>query len=302
MEVRKRAARNAVYAVLVICVCFSGGCVMPAPPAPIVVNASAAAIVEVANGEILFEKNADKRFPPASTAKVMTAIIALERLPLEAEITVSKNAAGVEAVVAGFEPGTEYRLKDLLAAILVKSCNDAAVVIAEGVAGNEKDFVSLMNARAQMIGMEDTYFATASGLPTGRKDKQYTTAKDLCMMMRYALRYRIILEMMSRKEASIRGSDGRFIRLGTHNRTLLWDGETSWGKTGYTKEAKRTFVGVDPCFRPRIIFALLRSDKLWSDMTILKQRGLELYGQRYKTVVSLLVDWLGRARVFAGRK
>ena len=115
--------------------------------------------------------------------------------------------------------------------------------------------------------MENTYFATASGLPTGKRDSQYTTARDLAHMMRYALRYNIILDLMSQKELEIFGSDNKVIYLKTHNKALLRSEKAPWGKTGYTKEAKRTFVGTDPSYRPVIVFGLLQSTDLWNDIT-----------------------------------
>jgi len=256
------------------------------------VNAKSAIIMEVESGKVLFEKNADKRFPPASTTKIMTAITVIECLPLLEEITASLKAVRVEPIVAGLKPGVKYRAGDLLAAILIRSGNDAAVVLAEGTAGSEEDFARLMNAKAGTLGLKDTYFATASGLPTGRKDSQYTTVRDLANMMRYALRHEIILEMMSRKEADIYGSDRQRIHLRTINRSLSREKGTAWGKTGYTREAKRTFVGVDPCSEPRIVFALLQSTDLWNDIAALKDQGLEIYEESRRTIVSGIVDWI----------
>ncbi len=273
-------------------VCFAGVCAPGAAADEISVSATCAMVAEIENGRILFAKNAGERFPPASTAKVMTAIIAIENFPPDKEFSVSRRASRTEPVIAGLKVGVRYNLRDLLTALIVKSANDAAVVIAEGIAGDEKKFTLLMNAKAAEIGMRDTYFATASGLPAGRPDSQYTTVEDLVRMMRYALRHGVILDMLSKKEAEIYGSDGRRIRLKSHNKTFSRPAGVSWGKTGYTREAKRTFVGVDPSFSPHVILALLQSADLWDDISELKQKGLALYERNHRTPLSAILAWV----------
>ena len=282
----------ALLSALIFSALLFAGCSRELPRADVSVNAASAIIVDAKRGEVLFEKEAGQKYPPASTVKVMTAIVALENMPLDAEITPSRQALRIEPTVAGLKPGVKYRLIDLLSAILIKSANDAAAVIAEAVAGSQEAFAALMNEKAREIGMTDTFFAGPTGLPTGRKDKQYTTVSDLARMMRYAARYKVILDEMSRKEADIYGSDGRRIYLKTHNKTLLWYDDAPWGKTGYTREAKRTFVGVDPSFRPRVVIALLRSDDLWDDIMTLERKGLEIHQISSRTFLDDLIDWV----------
>ncbi|MFH1878716.1 MAG: serine hydrolase [Candidatus Omnitrophota bacterium] len=256
------------------------------------INAETAVIADAETGKVLYAKNPDKRFPPASTAKLMTAIIAVENMPLTQEIVPSGKVLQVEPTIAGLRPGVRYKLEDLLAAILIKSSNDAAFAIAEAVAGSEKKFAVMMNAKAKELGMENTYFVTASGLPTGKKDRQYTTATDLVRMMLHARGCKVILENMSKREAYIRGDDNRKIYLKTHNKSLLKNESAPWGKTGYTKEARRTFVGIDASFEPRIAFALLKSTDLWNDIEKLNDIGLELHERNKKNFVSDIVDWI----------
>lgn len=290
LSVFRYAAYAAVFTLLF------AGCSPKEGDIDISVNARSAVVMEIKDGDILYQKNPEKRYPPASTAKVMTAIVAIENLPLSEEITPGKKAVNVEPTVAGLKPGVKYRLADLIKAILIKSANDAAVVIAEAVAGSEKKFAALMNAKAKEIGMENTYFATASGLPTGKKDSQYTTSIDLAKMMRYALRYPVIPEYMAQKDTTIYGSDEKRIYLKTHNKSLFSKNSASWGKTGYTREARRTFVGIDPSRRPRIIIALLKSNALWNDIAALKNRGLEIYELRHRHVFSEILRWISNQR------
>lgn len=280
----------------VICtlLCVLSGCGARENTPEINIDAKCAIVMETKNENVLFAKNDGKQFPPASTAKIMTAIVACENMPLDAKITVSVEATDVEPVVADLKPGIKYSLRDLLAAALVRSGNDAARVIAEGVSGTEDDFSYWMNDKAERIGMKDTYFANASGLPTGAQDGQFVTARDLAFLMRYALKNETIMEMLSKKTANITGSDGKTIRFKTVNRTLFNEDKALWGKTGYTKEAKRTFVGVDASSEPRIIVAVLQSDDLWEDLSILKRAGLELYKKKHRSLFSKISDFINR--------
>ncbi|MFH1664991.1 MAG: serine hydrolase [Candidatus Omnitrophota bacterium] len=278
---------------IVVVLVALGGCSCE-EPVEVSVDAKCAVIAEAGSGRVFFAKNADEKFPPASTAKVMTAVLAVENLDMDTEITPSAGALSVEPTIAGLRPGVKYRVRDLLAAVLIKSANDAAMVIAEAVAGSEKNFTAMMNRKAEEIGMKNTFFATASGLPTGKKDSQYTTARDLADMMRYAARHKAILEMMSKKDMYIYGSDGRRIYLKTHNKTLLsGGGNAPWGKTGYTREAKRTFAGIDPSLEPKIVFSLLQSDALWKDITELKDKGLAIYEKKHR---NFFKDLIGRIK------
>jgi D-alanyl-D-alanine carboxypeptidase (penicillin-binding protein 5/6) len=296
--------RNTIYVLLASFLLLASGCAKPLPVVDIDLSARSAVIIDAGTGRVLYEKDPDEKFPPASTAKVMTAIVAIESKPLDGIIIPSEKVSRIEPTIAGLRPGVEYRLEDLLAAILIKSANDAAFAIAEAIAGDEKKFAVMMNEKAKEIGMENTYFASSSGLPTGKKDSQYTTARDLARMMRYAKRYDVILDKMSQKEARIYGSDKRRMYLRSHNKSLFRQDDAAWGKTGYTKEARRTFVGVDPSMKPKITFALLKSNSLWSDIEKLKSNGLMLREESRRTYLHDLIDWIkgerhkGREAVF----
>lgn len=277
---------------LAITALISSGCAREVPQVEVDINGRSAVIIDAKTGEVLYQKNPEGKFPPASTAKVMTAIIAVENLSLDEDITPTKKALYVEPTIAGLKPGVSYKTKDLISAILIKSANDAAGAIAEKIAGSEEEFALMMNDKAERIGMKNTYFATASGLPTGKKDSQYTTSEDLAKMMKYASRYKVILRTMSKKDETIYGSDGKRIYLKTHNKSLLREEDAPWGKTGYTREARRTFCGVDPSLEPKIAFGLLKSNRLWDDITTLKDKGLEIYELSPKGFFASIIDWI----------
>lgn len=243
----------------------------PVPKKP-ALTAQAYAVVDIEDGSILHGKMPNKRLPPASTTKVMTVLVAMEFLPLEYPVTVGPNAANISPSKAGLTPGARYKAIDLVKACLVASSNDAAVALAEAIAGSEKAFAGLMNERAKKLGMNDTKFINSTGL-TEKGRAQYTTALDLTRMMRVAVKDRRIDEMMALIETSIRGSDGKVLPLRAHNK-MLWKAPKSVkGKTGWTYASRHTFVGTDYARHKFIVFALLSSKKPWTDIQLLSSFG-----------------------------
>ncbi len=194
-------------------------------------------------GKRLFGKDVDRKVLPASTVKIMTALIVLERLPLEQYVTVGPAATNVQPTKLNLVPGEQYRVGDLLYAILLKSANDASVVLAQAVAGSEEKFVGMMNQRALQLGARNTRFANSNGLPT-KERSQYTTAYDMYLIFRKALKHAFFREAIKRKYKTIYSRDGREIALKSHNKILFsgWKKEI-YGKTGYTRAAGTCFVG-----------------------------------------------------------
>ena len=151
---------------------------------PVTLSAVSAMLLEADTGTVIFEKNADERRPVASVTKLMTLLLCLEemeagRLTPDESVTVSSNAAGQIGSQALLDAGAAYPLKDLLRSTIIASANDAAVAIAEHMAGTESDFARLMNKRAQELGMQDTCYINATGLPV---EGQYTTARDVAKL------------------------------------------------------------------------------------------------------------------------
>ena len=151
---------------------------------PLDLTAASAMLLEAETGTIIFEKNADEQRPVASVTKLMTLLLCLEeleagRLQLDESVTVSPNAAGQIGSQALLDAGVAYPLKDLLRCTIIASANDAAVALAEHMAGTEADFAALMNQRAQELGMGDTCYVNATGLPV---EGQHTTARDVALL------------------------------------------------------------------------------------------------------------------------
>lgn len=241
-------------------------------------TAKSAVVIDARKGKILYSKNPHLRLPPASTTKVMTALVALENLPLDRQVAVGPNAAGVAQSKAGLTPGAQYRAGDLVVATLVSSSNDAAVALAEAVAGSEKKFVWLMNSKARELGMFNTKFVNATGL-TNRRHRQYSTVYDLAILMRQAAKDKRIDRIMGITTTFIYGSDRRPIFIKSHNKMLWRTPNFVKGKTGWTLASRHTFVGTDYSPNKRIMFAMLSSHKPWKDIERLAAFGLLLQGR-----------------------
>ena len=152
------------------------------------INAKGAIIGEMKTGEVVYEFNADEKLYPASTTKIMTAIIALENCSEDEIITVSSTAISGLAESGSsvlLKEGEQMRFIDMLTYLLVSSGNDAANALAEHVAGSQSAFVEMMNQKAQELGCQNTHFVNAHGL---HNDEHYTTARDLMKIASYAMK------------------------------------------------------------------------------------------------------------------
>ena len=186
-----------------------------------------------ADGNVLWARGADEHAAMASITKIMTAIVALENAELTDKFEVSANAVAVGESSANLTLGSKLTLKTLLKGLLVHSGNDAAVVIAEGVAGSVDDFVKLMNKKAKAMGLSDTHFANPTGLDA---DKHYSSAADICVMARYAMNDETFRTFVGKKTVKL-DYGGSTQKLKTTNALLAtWDACTGI-KTGYTSNA-----------------------------------------------------------------
>ncbi|MBI4639708.1 MAG: D-alanyl-D-alanine carboxypeptidase [Candidatus Tectomicrobia bacterium] len=237
------------------------------------ITAKAAVIIDLLTGEVLFARNPHLRLPPASTTKIMTALIALEMGRFNQIIQVSKMAASAPASKVYLRENELITLHDLLYAILLNSANDASVALAEGLAGSEERFAQMMTQRAKQLGALNTNFTNASGLPA---EDHYSTAYDMATLMRYAVTHNTDLSKIMMTKTAMIGEDYRGKRgLRNHNK-LLWSFEGArGGKTGYTKAAQHCFVGSAKQGDSHLIVALLGSRNLWSDVRKLLAFGFD---------------------------
>lgn len=207
----------------------------PAPGDAPAVSARAAVLMDAATGQVLFAKNASERLPMASTTKIMTALVALERGRLDDVVTVSRAATLVDGSRVYLDAGEQATLRDLLYALLLESGNDAAIAIAEHVGGSVEGFVALMNARARELGAADTLFADPHGLSARG---HYTTARDLAAITREALRNPVFAAIVATKEYQMPWPAKNSVRrLYNHNKLLWREGDVTGVKTGYIPES-----------------------------------------------------------------
>lgn len=235
----------------------------------------AASVIDGSTGELLYAKNSDSRLPPASTAKLMTAIVVMERANLSNIVTISHKVSLVPPLRAGFKKGDRVTIEGLLYAALLKSANDAAVALAEAVAGSEDSFVSLMNQKVVSIGAEHTQFINATGLPG---EGQYITALDLSRIMKHAMSYPKIREILATPAATVSTENGKTLFLRNTVELLKPDEEVIAGKTGYTGSARHCFVCAAERNRNTVIVSLLGSPSrriLWKEAKKLIKTGFE---------------------------
>jgi len=240
-----------------------------------IIKSRAALTIDASTGEILFSKNSNWRLPAASTTKLMTAIVAVENEDLSKVVRISKRASRAPHTKAGFKEGDQITIEGLLYAALLGSANDAAVALAEAVAGSEQRFVSLMNEKAFSIGAEDTKFINATGLPGAG---QYTTALDLSKILSYALRSSKLREIIGTPEVKITTEKGKVFRLRSTDKLLWWDEKIIGGKTGYTRKAGHCFVGAAHHEMRTILVAILGSPtrkSLWRETERLVSSNLQ---------------------------
>src|SRR5579864_819219 len=251
-----------------------------ASTAPVRVTATAAILVDGRSGQVLYGHNPHLIWPPASTTKIMTALVAAESTPLSTLITISPQAAHFrDGSVVGLPEGARIPLHDLLYALLLPSGNDAALAIAEGTAGTVNAFVARMNAEARRLGATETHFGSPHGLYT---PNNYTTAYDLTVITRAALRNPTIADIVRTKRWMIQVPGYRARVLTNHNKLLSRFPGADGVKTGYVDESGLTLVASATRDGWRLIAVVLHTHDMWGDSSRLLSYGFAHF--RPKTV------------------
>lgn len=233
------------------------------PPDFPYVSARSVAVVEGGCGALLFGRDPDRRMPPASLTKLMTAAVAVEQGDLDMLITNHVDAVALHeetgSTVMGLRPGMELSLLDLLYGLMLPSGNDAAITIAEGVAGSEDEFVALMNAKVEALGLRNTHFTNPHGLD---EDGLYSSAYDMAMLARYVMQNETLRTITAAISWQPRW-DGPPIWNGNR---FLTDYEGADGvKIGYTEESAQTIVASATRGGRRIIASLMYSQDRYTD-------------------------------------
>jgi D-alanyl-D-alanine carboxypeptidase (penicillin-binding protein 5/6) len=258
-------------------------------PAESELYAKSAVLMDADSGRILYEKNGHEAMANASTTKILTCIVALENCDPASVVTVSKNAASQPKVHLGMHEGQQFYLRDLLYGLMLESYNDCAVAIAEFAAGDVQGFAALMNAKAEELGCEDSYFITPNGLDA--KDDagfHHTTAADLAKIMKYCIKESLksdeFLEITRTAQYSFSDTEGKCTYQCTNHNAFLqmMEGALS-GKTGFTGTAGYCYVGALQREDKTLIVTLLacgwpnNKTYKWSDTRKLMNYGLEQF-------------------------
>ena len=205
---------------------------------PFDVNAKSAVLIDSETGTLLYSKNADEALPPASVTKIMTLLLFMEEvdsgnISLDEEISVSEYAASMGGSQVYLEPGETMKAEEMLKCVIIASANDAAVALAEKVAGSEEAFVNRMNERAAELGMNNTHFENVTGLDDDTT-KHLTSAYDIALMSQELLKHDTITKYSTIWMDTIR--DGAFGLTNTNRLIRFYKGATGL-KTGSTSKA-----------------------------------------------------------------
>lgn len=237
-------------------------------------SAKSAILINADTGEVIYSQNADEKLPMASTTKIMTALLLCEEGNMEKEITVTPEMVRVEGTSMGLLGGDKVTYKALLYGMLLASGNDAANVTAYALGGTVDGFVSMMNERAEELGLKNTHFETPSGLDG---DEHYTTAEDLANLAKVCMDNPLFKEAASTKAITLEYGNPPYRRTITNHNKLLKMFEGAVGvKTGFTQKAGRCLVSCAEREGKRVIAVTLKDPNDWDDHIALLNYGLEM--------------------------
>jgi len=241
------------------------------PPPPL--QARAAFLMDMQTGAVLFTKNPDLRLPMASTTKITTAVLALQYLRLNARVRVSRAAAAVGESTMGLQQGELLTVRQLLYGLMLNSGNDAAIALAERVAGSVKRFVVMMNALARSLHMRHTHYATPHGLDAPR---HFSSARDLATIAAYAMRDPVFRRIVATASYHVRATKHNHEHwLASVNRVMFWYPGVDGVKPGDTDLAGLCQVASVRRDGHHLLAVLLNTPTLVNDIRNLLNYGLQ---------------------------
>jgi serine-type D-Ala-D-Ala carboxypeptidase (penicillin-binding protein 5/6) len=241
------------------------------------VVAQSAAVVDSYSGDFLFAKNENAKQYPASSTKILTALIVIESGDLDHIVTVDPADTKVEPSSLGLKPGEGYTRRQLLYGLLLKSANDVAMALARDNAGSVAGFAEKMNLRAAQLGATSSHFVNPHGL---HDPNHYTTAHDLVLIGRAAMQQPLFREIVSTVYYTWKAPSGQIDQLRNHNRLLRHFAGCNGLKTGYTRIAQQVLVSSALRGGHEVISVVLHTDKpgIWDDSKALLSYGLVKLG------------------------
>ena len=242
------------------------------------ISAKSAVLIDSQSGRVLYEHNAYEKLPMASTTKIMTGLLACESGKLKEAVKASAFASGTEGSSLWLKIGEKQTLENLTYGLMLKSGNDAAVAIAEYLGGSVDAFALLMNKRAREIGAVNTNFVNPHGLDA---DGHYTTAYDLALIAREAMKNEKFREIVSTKTYSIPMQGEKWDRALKNHNKMLWRYEGCNGvKTGFTKHCGRCLVTSAKRDGKELVCVTLNAPSDWNDHTELLDYGFNNYQKK----------------------
>lgn len=271
------------------------------------VKAEAAVVIDAETGDILYGKDAYSKREPASTTKIVTCLVALDHLELDQQIKVKTKAVEMGNII-GVKKGEKFTAEQLMYALMVHSANDAAVALAEEIAGSEDEFAKLMTQKAKQLGANNTNFQNANGLNWAWHDKHYTTAYDLAIISKEAMKNKVFRKIVATAEYTIPKTNKSEERHLINSNKFLWTDEIYEAvlkeakkdspdekiyrpeyegvigvKTGLTSTAGACLVGAKDLNGRELIAVVLNSDddQRWKDMMAMWDYCIEEYYLTY---------------------
>ena len=238
------------------------------------VAARGAALIDAASGRVLFGQDENERFPMASTTKVMTTLLALEHSTLDEQVTAGKNAAGVTGTSMYLSEGETLSMEHMLYGLMLRSGNDAAVAVAEHIAGSVPAFAEMMNARAAELNA-DAHFVNPHGLDA---EGHWITALGLARIMREAMRNVTFRTITGTQRKVVPWVGNEYSRVLENKNKLLttYEGATG-GKTGFTNKAGRCLVFSAKRDGLELIGAVLNCPTWFDTATVMLDYGFDNY-------------------------
>ena len=250
------------------------------------ISAGSAILIESKTNQVLYKKNENQKMYPASTTKILTAILVLEHCNLNDVVTASYNAIMTVPdgyTVANLQIGEQLTVEYLLELLLLHSANDAANVLAEHVGGSIESFVAMMNTKLNEIGLKNSHFTNPYGL---HDDNHYTTANDLALLFKYCLQNETFRRIAGQASCAIPATNLYGTRAFNTTNELLIPGSGYYyryltaGKTGFTSQAKECLVASSFKDNLELISVVLGSNNRFSDSRTIFQYGYSNYELR----------------------
>lgn len=250
----------------------------------LILAAKSAALLDTYSGEFLFLKNENDRQYPASSTKILTALLVIEAGDLDHLVTVEVEDTKVEPTILDLKPGEQYTRRQLLYGLLLKSANDVAMALARDNAGSVEAFAEKMNERAAELGAVSSHFVNPNGL---HDPNHYTTAHDLALIARAAMQQPLFRQVVSTVYYTWHAPSGPISQLRNHNRLLRHFAGCNGLKTGYTRAAQQVLVSSALRESREVISVVLHTDKpgIWVDSKALLTFGLLKLGCSPESVV-----------------